>query len=108
MNDNYYISWWNLENLFDTSRARARSDKLRRVLRSELDGWTLDVVKRKVAQLAEVIRHMNDGRGPDLMGVCEVENISVLRRLVRAIGLYRGRAVYPRGRAGSGDGRKGR
>lgn len=35
----YYIAWWNLENLFDTQKARSRSTKLKRVLGSELKGW---------------------------------------------------------------------
>ena len=83
--NDYYIAWWNLENLFDSWNTRARSNKLKRVLRSELEGWTLEMVKKKVTQLARVIRHMNGFKGPDVLGVCEEENLSVLKRLVKAV-----------------------
>ncbi len=82
-----YVAWWNVENLFDTEKSRSRSAKLKRVLKGELEGWTAKVLKAKLAQLAEVIRFMNYGKGPDLLGVCEVENRKVLEKLVKAIGL---------------------
>ena len=82
---NYYLAWWNVENLFDRSTA-ARSDKLRSQLKSELVGWTAAVLQRKVSQLASIIVQMNEGRGPDLLGVCEVESRAVLERLVAALG----------------------
>ena len=50
----FYVAWWNVENLFDTEKSRSRSAKLKRVLRSELDGWTAKVLKSKLARLAEV------------------------------------------------------
>ncbi len=40
---------------------------------------------RKIANLASVVRHWNNGLGPDLLGVCEVENRPVLQRLVDAL-----------------------
>lgn len=55
MPDPLYLAWWNLENLFDTERAR-RSEKLKRALGGELRGWTTEVLRRKVANLAEVTR----------------------------------------------------
>ncbi len=85
--NDYYVAWWNVENLFDTAKSRSRSAKLKRVLKSELDGWTAKVLKSKLARLAEVIRFMNYGKGPDLLGVCEVENLKVMEKLVKAIGL---------------------
>ena len=83
MPPSYYIAWWNLENLFDTENARGRSAKLKRVLRSELKGWDGNVLKAKLGRLGEVIRFMNDGVGPDILGVCEVENRRVLEKMVR-------------------------
>ncbi len=79
------IAFWNLENLFDVAGSPRRSDKLDRVLRSELSGWTQAVLDRKIAQLASVIRRLNGGAGPDLLGVCEVENRHVLTLLRDAL-----------------------
>lgn len=81
---NYYLAWWNVENLFDRVTA-PRSDKLKSQLKSELKGWTAAVMQRKVSQLASIITQMNAGRGPDLLGVCEVESRAVLERLVAAL-----------------------
>jgi len=78
------IAWWNLENLFDAAPA-ARPAELQSRLHSELKGWTAAVRDRKIAQLASIIRTMFDGAGPDLLGVCEVENERVMQRLAAAI-----------------------
>lgn len=79
------VAWWNLENLFDVEDSPARSDKLARTLKGELRGWTDAILSRKIGNLASVIRQFSGGRGPDLMGVCEVENRPVLQRLVDAL-----------------------
>jgi hypothetical protein len=78
----YYVAFWNVENLFDVVNSSRRTDKLRRVLAGELTGWTAGVLNRKVRQLASIIRQMNQGRGPDILGVCEIENEYVLRLLL--------------------------
>ena len=83
----YFVAWWNLENLFSEFDDPARSQWLQRYVGRELEGWTTEILQRKLDQLAAVIRRMNDGQGPDLLGVCEVENESVLRRLIQAVGL---------------------
>jgi endonuclease/exonuclease/phosphatase family metal-dependent hydrolase len=81
----HYVAWWNLENLFETSSFSERSERLRSALRRELVGWTSAVLARKIAQLASIIVQMNGARGPDILGVCEVENETVLQRLVDAL-----------------------
>jgi endonuclease/exonuclease/phosphatase family metal-dependent hydrolase len=70
----YYVMFWNLENLFDVENSTRRSEKLQRTIGRELQGWTADVLARKVSQLGSIIRQANEGRGPDVAGVCEVEN----------------------------------
>jgi hypothetical protein len=79
---NYYVAFWNVENLFDVVNSPRRTEKLQRVLKGELTGWTASVLNRKVKQLASIIQRMNEGQGPDILGVCEVENEYVLRLLV--------------------------
>lgn len=78
----YLIAFWNLENLFDIEKSPRRSEKLERTIGRELGDWDEEVFKKKISQLANIIGGMNDGAGPDLMGVCEVENEYVLERLV--------------------------
>jgi predicted extracellular nuclease len=81
----YYVAWWNVENLFDRSTSPDRPARLSSALRSELTGWTAAVLQRKIAQLSSIILQMNEGRGPDVLGVCEVENRNVLEMLVAAL-----------------------
>ena len=89
----HYIAWWNLENLFETSTFSGRSERLQRRLGRELTGWTKTVLARKISQLASIVRKMNGGLGPDILGVCEVENEAVLQRLVEALFLEHRLAV---------------
>lgn len=81
----HYIAWWNVENLFDLEKSTERPDWLQRKLAAELKGWNEAVLGRKIAQLASVISTMNQGLGPDIIGLCEVENITVLQKLVDAL-----------------------
>ena len=84
----YHVAWWNLENLFDEENAVAlgrRTDKVFRAIEGDIAGWTPQVRDRKIDQLATVIAAMNTGQGPDLLGVCEVENRFVVERLVEAV-----------------------
>jgi endonuclease/exonuclease/phosphatase family metal-dependent hydrolase len=78
----YCVAWWNLENLFDVEGAPARPDWLADRLRQELVGWTAEVLASKLKQLGCGIAYLNDGEGPDLLGVCEVENRTVLDKLL--------------------------
>lgn len=75
------ITWWNVENLFDHVNA-ARPEQLASRLSSELVGWTTAVRNRKLDQLAMIVRMMFGGNGPDLLGICEVENEDVVQLLV--------------------------
>jgi predicted extracellular nuclease len=84
----YHIAWWNLENLFDEEDAVAlgrRTDKVFRAIKDDIAGWTPSLRDRKIEQLASVIAAMNNGNGPDLLGVCEVENRFVVERLVDSV-----------------------
>ncbi|RLI71204.1 MAG: endonuclease/exonuclease/phosphatase [Candidatus Gerdarchaeota archaeon] len=83
--NSYYISWWNVENLFDTENYPDRSDKLKRTIGNEIKGWNNIVLNKKLRQLADIIELMNDKRGPDILGVCEVENAHVLQKLIEKI-----------------------
>lgn len=79
----HYIAFWNVENLFDTEDSADRPEWLQKNLAKELKGWDGEVLDRKVSQLSLIIRQMNKGAGPDLLGLCEVENRRVLEKLVQ-------------------------
>ncbi len=81
----HHIYWWNLENLFDVSNSPTRPDWLQKALKSELQGWTQAVLDRKIEQLASIILQLNEGKGPDIFGVCEVENEAVVKKLIDAL-----------------------
>jgi hypothetical protein len=89
VSSNLYVAWWNLENLFDEENAPVlrRPEKVARAIARDITGWTPELRDRKIAQLASVIAQMNNGAGPDLLGVCEVENQFVLNLLAEAVTL---------------------
>ena len=76
------VAFWNLQNLFDTSVSRIASD----LEFTPVHGWNREAFRAKVHNLARVIRSMFGGRGPDLLGICEIENRPVAEYLIRAIG----------------------
>ena len=78
----HYISWWNLENLFDIENSPTRSEKLSKSIKNELKGWDESILEKKLTNLSWVIQQINDNKGPDILGVCEVENEAVLEKLV--------------------------
>jgi len=78
--DTLYLAFWNLENLFDTVDDPSINDEA--FLPDGEMEWTEDRLDKKMYNLARVIRMMNDYRGPDILGVCEVENEAVLEELV--------------------------
>jgi len=79
-NDTLLISFWNLENLFDTiDDPRTEDEDF--LPNSEME-WTLDRLDKKMYNLARIIRLMNNGYGPDILGVCEVENQKILEEMI--------------------------
>ena len=83
----YYFAWWNLENLFDVFNSDERPEWLQRKLNKELENWDVEILKTKTKQLASVISQMNEGKGPDLLGICEVESQTVIEKLIAEIDL---------------------
>lgn len=71
-----YAANWNLENLFDTKDDPVKDDA--EFLPSAKQEWTQERLEKKCENLARVIRSMNDWRGPDILGVEEVENREIL------------------------------
>jgi predicted extracellular nuclease len=86
-----FLAFWNVENLFDVESA-VRTEKLRKVIASDIKGWDDALLDAKLRQLSLVIRSMNGGNGPDMLGVCEVENKEVLDKLTKRIKVDGGRS----------------
>ena len=86
MPSTYYIAWWNVENLFDEEElacAGPRSCSGRSA--ATWPAGPRHAATARSRQLASVIAQMNSGSGPDLLGVCEVENRFVLDQLVAVL-----------------------
>lgn len=81
----YNFSFWNLENLFDIEHSPRRNDKIRRALGSSIVGWSQDKLDQKITQLSTIIKKLDDDKGPDILGICEVENKHVLDLLVQQL-----------------------
>jgi len=81
----YFIAFWNLENLFAPEGFPGREPWIEKEVGKDLRGWTEELFARKIQQLTLGIRSMNGDAGPDLLGVCEVENKFVLDRLRQAL-----------------------
>lgn len=75
-----YIAFWNLENLFDT-KDDPNNDGDDEFLPTSKSEWNEIRFDKKLSNLSKIIRSMNDGNGPDILGVCEVENRYVLEEL---------------------------
>lgn len=76
------VAFWNLQNLFDIEVSQIAAD----LDFTPVHGWDRRAFEAKVRNLADIIRQMFDGAGPDLLGICEIENERVGQILIDAIG----------------------
>lgn len=77
------IAFYNLENLFDTKNDTLIFDDDRTP--NGKDHWTEERYRQKITQMSQVISEIGSGEyttTPDVIGVCEVENSTVLQDLV--------------------------
>src|SRR5262245_28146220 len=74
----YLFCFWNVENFFDD-----QNDKRNRV-DEEYDNWFArqpEAFRLKVTHLADILLQMNDGKGPDILAIVEVETIRAAEAL---------------------------
>ncbi|MEO2019273.1 MAG: hypothetical protein ABGZ53_33480 [Fuerstiella sp.] len=76
------VAFWNLQNLFGVESSAIATD----LEFTPVNGWDKRAFQTRISNLAEVIRLMFDGHGPDLLGLCEIENERVAAYLIEAIG----------------------
>jgi predicted extracellular nuclease len=74
------VAFYNLENLFDTEDDPKINDE--EFLPNGTYQWTKERYNRKLANMSQAIDQLGDEDGPEILGVCEVENRRVLEDLV--------------------------
>jgi endonuclease/exonuclease/phosphatase family metal-dependent hydrolase len=79
--EEFFVGSWNLENLFDTKDDPAVNGDEEYTLESAKH-WTNERLDIKLKNQARVISKMNNKKGPDVLGLCEVENKDVVQMLV--------------------------
>ena len=88
----HHIYWWNLENLFDVLDSPRRPEWFQKTIKNELKGWNEEVLEQKIHNLGSIIKQMKNGHGPDILGVCEIENEFVVKKLMDKVGAETGRS----------------
>ncbi len=77
------IAFYNVENLFDTENDSLVFDDDRTP--EGKDNWTLERYEKKVASISKVISEIGADMtqaSPDIVGLCEVENLKVVEDLI--------------------------
>lgn len=77
--DTIYIATWNVENLFDTIDDPNTKDE--EYTPGGERNWDEERLNQKLKNLSKTIKYMNNGKGPDLLAVQEVEHQSLLEKL---------------------------
>ncbi|MES2387049.1 MAG: endonuclease/exonuclease/phosphatase family protein [Bacteroidota bacterium] len=76
------VAFWNVENLYDTKNDSTIDDE--EFLPEAKNQWTEERYKTKLARLTEIISGMGE-KGPDFLGVAEIENRKVLTDLAASL-----------------------
>lgn len=77
----FRIMFYNVENLFDTKDDSLKNDN--EFLPDALRRWSYFRYKDKLTKIAKVIIASGQNNVPDLIGLCEVENDTCMRDLVK-------------------------
>jgi Endonuclease/Exonuclease/phosphatase family len=83
------VAFWNLGNLFDVQPNEISSD----LEFTPNKGWNEKVRDIKIQNLTNIIKTTFDN-GPDLIGVCEIENVFLAKKLIDELKKLLGRDDY--------------
>lgn len=78
--DTVFVAFWNMENLFDAIDDPEKDDA--EFLPDGSKEWTEERLDKKLYNMSRLIQSMNDQNGPDILGICEVENKAVVQQMV--------------------------
>ena len=82
--EDLFVASWNCENLFDTADdPKVNGDE--EYTPESPKKWTKERLGIKLTNLSSIISKMNDGKGPDVIGLCEIENRKVVELLVEML-----------------------
>ena len=76
-----FTMFYNVENLFDTINNPVTKDD--EFLPESKKAWNTKKYNQKLFQLEKVFYNINENRKPNLIGLCEVENESVIKDLLK-------------------------
>ncbi len=80
--DTVTVAFWNVENFFDTLDNKAKNDE--EFLPGAKKQWGSERYLTKIQHLGQAVKEMNAKRGPDILGMAEIENKAVVEDLVKA------------------------
>src|SRR5262245_8536408 len=80
--DELFVASYNVENLFDTFDD-PDVDRDEEFTPCAAKQWTPERLTKKLKNLGGVIKKMNGGKGPDILGVCEIENLDTVKMLAK-------------------------
>jgi len=89
LKNNINVAFWNLGNLFDIQPNEISSD----LEFTPNKGWNEKVRDIKIQNLTNIIKTTFDN-GPDLIGICEIENVSLAKKLIDELKKLLGRDDY--------------
>jgi predicted extracellular nuclease len=78
--NDFTVAFYNVENLFDTVNDPLKDDE--NYLPESKYHWDKVRYYQKLERLGEVVKQLGDSDGPEIMGICEVENQKVLKDLI--------------------------
>jgi predicted extracellular nuclease len=81
-NDKINVAFWNLGNLFDTKSSTISSH----LEFTPQRGWDDTAKEKKLENLAKTINSLHNNQGPDLLGLCEIENEEMAQALINKMG----------------------
>ena len=80
--DNIKVAFWNLGNLFDTLSSGIGSH----LEFTPQRGWDEKAKDKKIENLSNIINSLHNNQGPDLLGLCEIENEDLAKKLIEKMG----------------------
>ena len=83
------VVFYNVENLFDTIDDPHVNDN--EFLPDSKKEWTTERYQKKLNDIAKVLTGINPADLPEVIGLCEVENLSVLQDLVNTPAMAKGK-----------------
>ncbi len=82
------VMFYNVENLFDTENDPKKNDD--EFTPESIKTWDIEKYNKKLDDIASVIKTVNKAELPEIIGLCEVENLKVLKDLIQTKDLKRG------------------